>query len=51
MRLISAVCDELVALEFGSVIARGAPAEVLAHPKVIASYLGDGRLRETALHV
>ena len=43
MGLISAVCDELVALEFGSVIARGTPAEVLAHPKVIASYLGDGR--------
>ena len=51
MGLISAVCDELVALEFGSVIARGTPAEVLGHPRVIASYLGDGRLRETALHV
>jgi ABC-type branched-subunit amino acid transport system ATPase component/branched-subunit amino acid ABC-type transport system permease component len=51
MALISAVCDELVALEFGSVIARGTPAEVLAHPRVIASYLDDGRLRETAVHV
>ncbi len=49
MGLISAVCDELVALEFGSVIARGTPAEVLSHPKVIASYLG--RPRETAVHV
>ncbi|MGH9008224.1 MAG: ATP-binding cassette domain-containing protein, partial [Acidimicrobiia bacterium] len=49
MGLISAVCDELVALEFGSVIARGTPAEVLAHPKVIASYLGQRR--ETAVHV
>jgi ABC-type branched-subunit amino acid transport system ATPase component len=44
------VCDELVALEFGSVIARGTPAEVLAHPKVIASYLG-GPTRQTALYV
>jgi ABC-type branched-subunit amino acid transport system ATPase component len=57
MGLISAVCDELVALEFGSVIARGTPAEVLAHPRVIASYLGDGRgdgrgrSRENALYV
>jgi ABC-type branched-subunit amino acid transport system ATPase component len=60
MGLISAVCDELVALEFGSVIARGTPAEVLAHPRVIASYLGDGRggdgngdgrPRENALYV
>jgi len=49
MGLISAVCDELVALEFGSVIARGTPAEVLAHPQVIASYLG-GPVRENALH-
>ncbi|HEV8627396.1 MAG TPA: ATP-binding cassette domain-containing protein, partial [Acidimicrobiia bacterium] len=49
MGLISAVCDELVALEFGSVIARGTPAEVLSHPKVIASYLG--RPRQTPIHV
>ena len=49
MALISSVCDELVALELGSVIARGAPAEVLGHPQVIASYLGGAR--QTALHV
>jgi branched-chain amino acid transport system ATP-binding protein len=48
MGLISAVCDELVALEFGSVIARGTPAEVLSHPRVIASYLGQSR--PTAVH-
>ena len=41
MGLISAVCDELVALQFGSVIARGTPAAVLAHPRVISSYLGS----------
>ena len=41
MGLLSAVCDELVALEFGSVIARGMPAEVLTHPRVISSYLGS----------
>jgi branched-chain amino acid transport system ATP-binding protein len=49
MPLISAVCDELVALELGSVITRGVPAEVLDHPEVIASYLG--RPRQTAVHV
>ena len=48
MALISAVCDELVALELGSVITRGTPADVLAHPRVIASYLG--RPRQTAVH-
>jgi branched-chain amino acid transport system ATP-binding protein len=48
MGLISSVCDELVAMEFGAVIARGTPVEVLAHPKVIASYLGGPR--HTAAH-
>jgi len=31
----------VIGLEFGSVIARGTPAEVLAHPRVISSYLGS----------
>jgi branched-chain amino acid transport system ATP-binding protein len=40
MTLLGSLCDELVALELGSVIARGGPADVLSHPLVIASYLG-----------
>ena len=40
MAMISALCDRLVALELGHVIAEGTPAEVLSHPDVIASYLG-----------
>ncbi|HEY2427602.1 MAG TPA: ATP-binding cassette domain-containing protein, partial [Acidimicrobiales bacterium] len=40
MPLLSAVCDRMIALELGGVIAEGTPAEVLAHPAVIASYLG-----------
>ncbi|HVT65643.1 MAG TPA: ATP-binding cassette domain-containing protein [Mycobacteriales bacterium] len=40
MALISSICDRLVALELGAVIAEGTPAEVLSHPAVIASYLG-----------
>jgi branched-chain amino acid transport system ATP-binding protein len=40
MALMSALCDSLIALEAGRVIARGTPAEVLAHPDVISSYLG-----------
>jgi ABC-type branched-subunit amino acid transport system ATPase component/ABC-type branched-subunit amino acid transport system permease subunit len=40
MSLLSSLCDELVALELGTVITRGRPSEVLAHPVVIESYLG-----------
>ncbi len=40
MPLLSSICDELIALETGAVIARGTPDEVLSHPAVIESYLG-----------
>jgi branched-chain amino acid transport system ATP-binding protein len=40
MPLISSICDEMIALELGGVIARGTPTEVLEHPHVIESYLG-----------
>ena len=38
--LISSVADRLVALDQGAVVADGPPADVLAHPEVVASYLG-----------
>ncbi|HET7652520.1 MAG TPA: ATP-binding cassette domain-containing protein, partial [Acidimicrobiales bacterium] len=40
MPLLRAVCDRMVALELGGVIAEGTPDEVLNHPRVIESYLG-----------
>ena len=40
MPLITTISDELVALELGSVIARGAPDDVVNHPRVVESYLG-----------
>jgi ABC-type branched-subunit amino acid transport system ATPase component/ABC-type branched-subunit amino acid transport system permease subunit len=40
MPLLSGLCDRLVAMELGSVIASGTPEDVLADPAVVASYLG-----------
>ena len=40
MPLLSVICDRMIALELGGIIAQGTPAEVLAHPAVIESYLG-----------
>jgi ABC-type branched-subunit amino acid transport system ATPase component len=40
MPLITGVSDEIIALELGSVVVRGTPAEVTSDPRVISSYLG-----------
>ncbi len=40
MPLLSAICDTMIALETGSVIAAGTPKQVLNHPRVVESYLG-----------
>jgi branched-chain amino acid transport system permease protein len=40
VELLSKVCDRLVCLDGGKVIATGSPAEVRADPKVRASFLG-----------
>ena len=40
MPLLRSICDRMVALELGGVIAEGTPEEVLEHPRVIESYLG-----------
>ena len=41
MGLVMDVCDRIVVLDFGTVIASGTPAEVRANPAVISAYLGE----------
>jgi branched-chain amino acid transport system permease protein len=41
MELVRNVCDSLVVLDFGKLIAQGPTAQVLADPRVMAAYLGE----------
>jgi branched-chain amino acid transport system ATP-binding protein len=39
MAILRRMCDRLIALDLGSVIAEGTPDEVLRHPTVVSSYI------------
>jgi ABC-type branched-subunit amino acid transport system ATPase component len=41
MAMVSDVCDRVVVLHAGEVIARGTPAEILRDRRVARSYLGE----------
>jgi branched-chain amino acid transport system ATP-binding protein len=41
MHLVMGICERLVVLDYGSVIARGIPEEIRKNPSVIKAYLGE----------
>jgi len=41
MPMLASICDRMIALEVGSIIAEGTPAEVQANDAVVRSYLGS----------
>ena len=48
MKVIQGICQRVIVLDYGRLIAQGTPGEVMSHPAVIEAYLGQRYVRTHA---
>ena len=48
MQAVMGLCDRITVLNFGRLLAEGAPEQIQSHPEVIEAYLGAPR--DAAVH-
>jgi branched-chain amino acid transport system ATP-binding protein len=47
LRELMQLVHEVIAMDFGEVVARGVPAEIVRHPRVVEAYIGKADIEES----